>query len=53
MAKEKPIIQKIKNSKWKSIGHTLRIERERDKFSIGTLMDDVRQEDLRGHGGER
>jgi hypothetical protein len=25
---------------------------ERDKFSIGTLRDAVREEDLRGHGGE-
>jgi hypothetical protein len=24
-----------------------------DKFSVGTLRDRVREEDLRGHGGER
>jgi hypothetical protein len=55
MAKEKPIIQQIKDRTWQWIGHTLRkgsqaIERQ---FSIGILGDDVRDEDLRGHGGER
>jgi hypothetical protein len=26
---------------------------DRDKFSIGTLRDGVKEEDLRGHGGEQ
>jgi hypothetical protein len=38
MAKEKSIIQQIKERKW--IGHTFR------KFSIGTLKDDITVEDV-------
>jgi hypothetical protein len=54
MAKEKLIIQQIKDGKWKWIGHTWRKGSQAiDKFSIGTLRDDAREEDLRGHGAER
>jgi hypothetical protein len=37
MAKEKPVIQQMKERKWKWIGYTLRKD----------------SQDLRGHGGER
>jgi hypothetical protein len=39
MAKEKSVIQQIKERKWKWIGHTFR------KFSVETLRDDIREED--------
>jgi hypothetical protein len=49
MAKQKPIIQQIKDRKWKWIGRNLREfhKRQRGKFSIGTSRDDVREEDLK------
>jgi hypothetical protein len=51
IAKEKPIIRQNKEGEWQWRGRSLR------KGSQATerqpLREDVREEDLRGHGGER
>jgi hypothetical protein len=49
MAKEKPVFQQIKERKWKL---EERFTSNRQVLKIGTLRDNVREEELREHGGE-
>jgi hypothetical protein len=45
IAEKKPIIQQIKERKW--VQYSLRKDSQAiDKFSIGTLRDDIREENL-------
>jgi hypothetical protein len=54
MAKEKQLIQQIKERKWKWTGHTLRKDsqvKERQVLNWNP-RDVIREEDLRRYGGE-